>query len=233
MITSLLVMLVSHVGVLQATPPQTTPPQTTPPQTTPPGTTPPGSTPPATTPPGTPGPGTPGPVPTAQGAGAAVAPKPTSLYDFTVNDATATPFSFSAFQGKPMIIVNTAGYSVLSSQLRDLDNFYRQQNGHILVVAFPSNSFGHEGIPGISSIGNRYASVFGVTFPVMSGVDVTGPSIAPIFRYLIANSPQPGMGISGDFTKFFVDANGKVVGRLGPNDTPLSTSFIRLAQSIN
>lgn len=227
MITSLLVMLVSHVGVLQV-PPQTTPPQTTPPQTTPPQTNPPGTTPPGTNPPGTPV-----SAPAAPGAGPVVAPKPTSVYDFMVNDATATPFSFSAFQGKPMIIVNTAGYSVLSSQLRDLDNFYRQQNGHVLVVAFPSNSFGHEGIIGPSSIGNRYSSVFGVTFPVMSGVDVTGPNIAPIFRYLIANSPQPGMGIGGDFTKFFVDSTGKVVGRLGPNDTPLSTSFIRLAQSIN
>ena len=66
------------------------------------------------------------------------------------------------------------------------------------------------------------SNTYGVTFPVMSKVDVNGTNADPIFSYV--KQRAPGVlgteGIKWNFTKFLIDQHGNVVSRFAPTTSP-------------
>ena len=70
---------------------------------------------------------------------------------------------------------------------------------------------------------------YGVTFPMMSKIDVNGADAHPLYRWLTAEAPGllGSKAIKWNFTKFLVGKDGQVLKRYAPTDTPAS-----LAQDI-
>jgi glutathione peroxidase len=64
--------------------------------------------------------------------------------------------------------------------------------------------------------------VYGVTFPLMSKVSVTGEDICPLYSYLTSDKTNPGFAgeIPWNFTKFLLNRQGKVVARFAPETKP-------------
>ncbi|MGN7308882.1 glutathione peroxidase, partial [Bacillus subtilis] len=94
----------------------------------------------------------------------------------------------------------------------------------LVVLGFPCNQFGGQE-PGSSEEAESFCQInYGVNFPVFAKVDVNGEDAHPLFKYL--REQQPGVGednsIQWNFTKFLVNREGEVVGRVEPKESPES-----------
>jgi len=154
-----------------------------------------------------------------------MAGKPATIYDFDAESITGKPASFSTQKGKVLLIVNTASKCGFTPQFAGLEELWEQYRDRgLVVIGFPSNQFGAQDPGSNDEIASFCELNYGVTFPMMSKVDVNGPKAPPIWKWLTAEAP----GILGtrtikwNFTKFLVGKDGKVIKRFAPNDTPAS-----------
>jgi glutathione peroxidase len=148
-----------------------------------------------------------------------------SIYDITANTLTGEPLSLSAFQGKVLLIVNTASQCGFTGQYEGLEALYRQYKDQGLVVlGFPCNQFGAQEPGSAADIGAFCEKNYGVSFPMFAKVDVNGSNAHPLFQLL--KSEATGLlgteGIKWNFTKFLVGADGKVHSRHAPTVAPAS-----------
>ncbi|TXK45947.1 glutathione peroxidase [Lactococcus sp. dk322] len=143
------------------------------------------------------------------------------LYDYEAILPSGEVYSLSRYQGKVIVIVNTATKCGLAPQFEALEKIYNdyKENG-LIVLGFPSNQFKQETE---NSKGAEEACRlnYGVTFPMHQISNVNGPHRNPIFGYLTSNSKAfLGEKIKWNFTKFLVDRQGNVVKRYSPKDRP-------------
>lgn len=146
-----------------------------------------------------------------------------SIYSLAGVTPSGKEVSLTDYEGKVLLIANTASKCGLTPQYGDLQKLYEQYRDQGLVVlGFPCNQFaGQE--PGTSLEAEEFCQMnYGVTFPIFAKVDVNGPDASPLFQYL--KDQQPGSGESNDigwnFTKFLVDRSGHVVARFEPKESP-------------
>ena len=145
-----------------------------------------------------------------------------SFFSFKIKDARGSEIALSDYQGKVLLIVNTAskcGHTPQYEGLQALYNALHEQGLEIL--AFPCDQFGHQE-PGTNEEIQEFCQLnYGVTFPVLSKIEVNGPGADPLFKYLTENKPGPkGGDIQWNFTKFLVDRNGNIVERFEPAIKP-------------
>lgn len=129
---------------------------------------------------------------------------------------------FSDYQGKVILIVNTASKCGFTPQFAGLEKLYQKYNQQGLeVLGFPCNQFGGQDPGDNDQIGRFCTKNYGVTFPMFAKVDVKGPEAHVVFRYLTNNSKGVlGSGIKWNFTKFLIGKDGKVVNRYAPTTKP-------------
>ncbi|MEK3867546.1 glutathione peroxidase [Paenibacillus sp. FSL H7-0716] len=146
-----------------------------------------------------------------------------SIYNFAGVTPSGKEVPFAEYEGKVLLIANTASKCGLTPQYGDLQKLYEQYSDQgLAVLGFPCNQFaGQE--PGTSEEAEEFCQInYGVTFPVFAKVDVNGPDASPLFKYL--KEQQPGAGDSSDiswnFTKFLIDRSGNVVARVEPKESP-------------
>lgn len=148
-----------------------------------------------------------------------------SIYSFAAVTPSGAEVSFKDYEGKVLLIANTASQCGLTPQYGELQKLHEQYADQGLVVlGFPCNQFGGQE-PGTSEEAEAFCQLnYGVTFPVFAKVDVNGPEASLLFRYL--KGQQPGDGESSDiqwnFTKFLVDRSGQVIARVEPKESPES-----------
>lgn len=147
-----------------------------------------------------------------------------NLYDYEVSK-DGKPTTLKEYQGKVLLIVNTASKCGFTSQYEGLEKLRRDYHEKgFEVLAFPCNQFGGQEPGTDEEIQQFCATRFSVSFPVFSKVDVNGDSAHPLFEHL--KSGAKGIlgtsAIKWNFTKFLVDREGKVLYRYAPNDTPAS-----------
>jgi len=147
----------------------------------------------------------------------------TTVYDFDATSIGGERADFASQRGKVLLIVNTAsacGFTPQFAGLEQLWNDYRDRG--LVVIGFPCNQFGHQDPGSDGEIASFCQINFGVTFPMMSKVDVNGARAHPMWKWLKAAAP--GLlgteGIKWNFTKFLVGRDGRVIRRFAPNDAP-------------
>ncbi|SFU74614.1 glutathione peroxidase [Polaromonas sp. YR568] len=146
-----------------------------------------------------------------------------TVYDFHALQINGKDISLSEFKGKVMLIVNTASKCGFTPQFAGLEELYKQYAGKgLAVLGFPSNQFLSQD-PGSDDQIAEFCQVnYGVSFPMMSKIDVNGPSAHPLYQWLAAEAPGL-LGIKSikwNFTKFLVGKDGKVIRRYAPSDKP-------------
>ena len=115
---------------------------------------------------------------------------------------------------------SACGFTPQFGGLQQLHETYKDRG--LVVVGFPCNQFGSQDPGSNAEIGQFCERNFGVSFPMMSKVDVNGGKADPLFKWLTAQAPGL-LGIKAikwNFTKFLVGRNGKVVKRYAPQDKP-------------
>jgi glutathione peroxidase len=148
-----------------------------------------------------------------------------SIYDYKANSLDGKEVSLSDYQGKVVLIVNTASKCGFTPQYAGLEELYTAyQDKGLAVLGFPCNQFGAQEPGSSTEIGSFCQKNYGVTFPMFEKIDVNGSSAHPLWTYL--KGEKPGLlgtqGIKWNFTKFLVDREGHVVSRYAPTDTPAS-----------
>lgn len=142
----------------------------------------------------------------------------TTLHDFTETEMNGTDLNLKDYEGKVVLVVNTASKCGLAPQLEGLEALYKQYGKDGLVVlGLPSNQFKQE--LATDEEANDYCQVhYGVTFPMTKRVWVNGDEEDPLFTYLKAAS---GNGkIKWNYTKFLVGKDGQLIHRYAPITKP-------------
>lgn len=147
-----------------------------------------------------------------------------NFYQLSTTDIKGQNFDFAQLTDKVVLIVNTASKCGFTPQFAGLEKLYQTyQNKGFVILGFPCNQFGQQEPDNEDGIASFCQLNYGVTFPMMSKVDVNGDNAHPVFSFL--KSQENGKGVLVDaikwnFTKFLVDKNGNVVKRYAPTTNP-------------
>ncbi|MDP1725668.1 MAG: glutathione peroxidase [Bacteroidota bacterium] len=148
-----------------------------------------------------------------------------SIFQFTVNDLKGKNVSLKDYQGKVLLIVNTAsqcGYTPQFQGLNELYHLYHQKGFEIL--AFPSNDFGNQEPLEAEAIQEFCSSEFQVYFRVFDKINVKGKNAHPLYKFLSNKSLNGSVNIAPhwNFHKYLVDSNGRVVDYFWTFTNPMS-----------
>ncbi|OTG94731.1 glutathione peroxidase [Acinetobacter sp. ANC 3832] len=146
----------------------------------------------------------------------------TSIYQFDAELLEGENKALSDYQGKVLLIVNTASKCGFTPQFAGLEKLYEKYKDQgFEVLGFPCNQFGGQDPGSNEQIGEYCQRNYGVSFPMFAKVDVKGPEAHVIFRYLTNNSKGIlGNGIKWNFTKFLINKKGEVINRYAPTTKP-------------
>ncbi|WP_407424542.1 glutathione peroxidase [Methanobrevibacter sp.] len=165
-----------------------------------------------------------------------------SIYDFEVCDGDGNAVSLSRYEGKVLLIVNSATKCGFTPQYRKLNEMYAEFNGEgFEILDFPCNQFGGQAPGTTEEIMEVCRSKWLVPYTIFDKIDVNGENAHPLYEYL--KEAQPFKGITGkgatklkivlkamdrhyndnddikwNFTKFLVDRKGNVVRRFEPTE---------------
>ena len=113
------------------------------------------------------------------------------------------------FQGKVLLVVNTASECAFTPQYERLEALYREKKEEGLVVlGFPSNDFGGQEPGSNKKISNFCRVNYGVTFPMFSKISVKGEKAHPLYKSLVAASDSEPRW---NFHKYLIGRDGQVV----------------------
>ena len=165
----------------------------------------------------------------------------TAVYDFSVKEKSGEMKSLKDYEGKVLLIVNTATGCGFTPHYDPLEAMYREfRDQGFEILDFPCNQFGNQA-PGSDEEIHQFCTMkFGTEFPQFAKIDVNGDNADPLFVYLATEKPFKGFGkgimsaaldkfakannkafgdkayIKWNFTKFLVNRNGKVIERFEP-----------------
>ena len=170
-----------------------------------------------------------------------------TVYDFTVKDRAGNDVSLKDYEGKVLLIVNTATGCGFTPHYEPLEAMYADlKDKGFEILDFPCNQFANQA-PGSEDEIHEFCTLkFGTEFPQFAKIDVNGDTADPLFAYLASEKPFTGFGkglknaalekfakmnnkqfgekayIKWNFTKFLVDREGNVVKRFNPTSVPAS-----------
>ncbi|WP_199455978.1 MULTISPECIES: glutathione peroxidase [unclassified Marinobacter] len=146
-----------------------------------------------------------------------------TIYDFSAKDIKGNEVSLADYQGKVLLIVNTASKCGFTPQFEGLQNLHKELGDKgFEVLGFPCNQFLSQD-PGDENAISQFCSLnYGVSFPMFAKIEVNGEGTHPLFRFLKkeAKGLMGSEKVKWNFTKFLVDSNGRVVRRYAPTAKP-------------
>lgn len=165
-----------------------------------------------------------------------------NIYDYKVLDAMGEEVSLKEYEGKVLLIINSAtecGFTPQYDVLEDMFEKYRQDD--FVILDFPCNQFGNQAPGSNEEIASFCDSRYGIKFPIFSKINVNGDDADPLYHYLKSQKGFLGLDkehaltpmlesmlqrqdpdfakksdIKWNFTKFLIDKNGTVVERFEP-----------------
>ena len=168
------------------------------------------------------------------------------IYDFKALNNKGAEVDFAQYEGKVLLIVNTASKCGFTPQYDGLENLYqRYKDKGLVIIGFPCDQFAHQEPGSDEQIAEFCRLNHGVTFPLMKKIEVNGPNEDPVFTWLkeaapaeeykglkakatqkllkgISKSVEKDSDILWNFTKFLINRDGTVVKRFAPVAEPAS-----------
>jgi len=167
-----------------------------------------------------------------------------NIYDFKAMDNHGTEIALSDFEGKVILVVNSATQCGFTPQYSALQDIYAKFKAEGLVILnFPCDQFGHQAPGSDDEIASFCDVNYGVKFPSFSKIEVNGENAHPLYKYLVGQKGFAGFGeahpiaskldkmlseadpdyknkpsIKWNFTKFLIDRNGNVIDRFEPTE---------------
>ena len=147
----------------------------------------------------------------------------TTVMDFSAALANGEPKDLSDYQGKVLLIVNTASKCGFTPQYTGLESLHQTYGERgFSVLAFPCNQFGGQE-PGSEEEIQSFCDLnYQTSFPLFSKIEVNGAGSHPLYAHLKEQAPGVlgSKRIKWNFTKFLVNQHGEVVKRYAPSTKP-------------
>lgn len=166
------------------------------------------------------------------------------FYDFEVQDKMGVAVKMDEYEGKVVLVVNTATECGFTPQYDDLQDLYEKyEEAGLEILDFPCNQFGNQAPGSDEEIASFCDSRYGITFPQFKKIDVNGENALPLFKFLQSEKGFAGFNpehpltpivesvverahpnykeeadIKWNFTKFLIDRTGNVVARFEPTE---------------
>ncbi len=163
------------------------------------------------------------------------------FYDYSVTDRAGNDVSMKQFEGKVVLVVNTATGCGFTPQYKDLENLYEAHHeAGLEILDIPCNQFAGQ-TPGTDDEIHEFCTLkYHTQFPQMHKSDVNGENELPLYTFLKSQKGFEGFGhgpaalamsamlktidrdykenpnIKWNFTKFVIDRAGNVVARFEP-----------------
>jgi glutathione peroxidase len=160
-------------------------------------------------------------------------PTPTAL-NFTMKSLDGKDVKLSKYEGKVVLMVNTASKCGLTPQYKGLQELHKTYAGKgLAVLGFPANNFGQQEPGSDLEIGSFCQKNYGVDFDMFSKISVKGDDIAPLYKHLTAKETNPKFSgeISWNFEKFLIGRNGEIVARFAPKVAPDSAEVTKAIEA--
>jgi len=121
------------------------------------------------------------------------------------------PMPTADFNGRVVLLVNTASRCGFTGQYRGLELLWRRyRNRGLIVLGVPSNDFGGQE-PGSNDEIRRFCGVtFDITFPLAGKQVVSGPTAHPLYRWAAAETGPLGTP-SWNFHKILIGRDGRLI----------------------
>lgn len=165
-----------------------------------------------------------------------------NIYDFKVEKVDGDVVSMSQYEGKVLLIVNSATRCGFTPQYDELQRAYEKfHDKGFEVLEFPCNQFERQAPESDAEIVSFCDAKFGLTFPHFAKLEVNGENAHPMFLFLQNEKKFKGFDpehplaglvtamieakhpnfrnepdIKWNFTKFLIDRQGNVVARFEP-----------------
>ena len=145
-----------------------------------------------------------------------------TIFDLSAKANDGGEIALREYEGKVLVVVNTASNCGFTPQYEGLEELYRKYGDKGLVVlGFPCDQFAHQEPGDDGEIAAFCKRNFGVSFPLMSKIEVNGAGTHPVFALLKKQAPGVvGEAIKWNFTKFLVSRDGRKVKRFAPATKP-------------
>ena len=164
-----------------------------------------------------------------------------SFYDYAVTTPKGEEVSMKNYEGKVVMVVNTATGCGFTPQYKDLEAMYEKYHERGLeILDIPCNQFAGQ-TPGTDEEIHEFCTLhYNTQFAQMKKSDVNGENELPLYTFLKSQKGFEGFGkgptalamsamlkkfdkdyknnpaIKWNFTKFLVDREGNVVARFEP-----------------
>ncbi len=144
------------------------------------------------------------------------------FYDLSAKNIRGQEISMKEFEGKVLVIVNTASKCGLTPQFEELEKLYKEfQNKNFEILGFPCGQFNDQELNSNDEIHSFCQLNYGVTFKIFDKIDVNGDNTHPFYKFL--KHEAKGLlkdDIKWNFTKFLLDDKGNVIKRYAPITAP-------------
>lgn len=151
-----------------------------------------------------------------------------NAYDFSFHKLTGhTPLPLVSFQGKVVLIVNTASKCGFTPQYAILEKLYEQyKDKGLVVLGVPSNDFASQE-PGSAQEIEQFCQLnYGVSFPMTTKEKVSGNNAHPF--YLWARKKLGfGTGPKWNFHKYLINRKGELINYFYTTTSPDAPRFIK------
>ena len=163
------------------------------------------------------------------------------FYDQSVINAANEEISMKDYEGKVVLVVNTATGCGFTPHYKDIEAMYEKYHDQgFEVIDVPCNQFAGQ-TPGSDEEIHEFCTLhYNTQFPQMKKADVNGETAIPLFKFLKSQKGFEGFGrgpkalamsallskidkdyknnpeIKWNFTKFVIDRKGNVVARFEP-----------------
>ncbi|MDX1921000.1 MAG: glutathione peroxidase, partial [Candidatus Caenarcaniphilales bacterium] len=147
-----------------------------------------------------------------------------SLLNTLVKDIDGNEVNLCKYQGKVLLIVNTASKCGFTKQFYDLEKIYEQFKGQGLeILAFPSNDFANQEPANEEQIKNICRVDYKTTFPLFSKTHVKGKNRSQLYENLTSGKGD----VQWNFQKYLVNKKGQVVKKFAPWVSPSSQDIVK------
>lgn len=152
-----------------------------------------------------------------------------NIYNISIKSIAGEEINLKDFEGKKILIVNTASECGFTGQYADLEKLYQTYKDKLVVIGVPCNQFGGQEPGTLLEIKSFCEVNYGVTFLLTEKVDVKGDNQHPLYKWL-TNKELNGVkssSVKWNFQKYLIDENGSYIDYYYSTTKPLSSKITK------
>lgn len=155
-----------------------------------------------------------------------------NAHQFSFTSIDGKKINLSDFQGKVILVVNTASKCGFTPQYKGLQTLYEKyKDKGLVVIAVPSSDFANQEFSQISQVKEFTKKEFHITFPLTTIAKVKGNKSHPF--YLWANNQAGFIGSpKWNFHKYLIDKNGNLASWFSSPTKPQSPKIINKIEEL-